>query len=68
MARTAHASHKKEAETTGNTNSHISRLAAHTATKNTSRYSVFNIESIRLLYSVKRCDELTIDHAHLPVS
>ena len=25
-------------------------------------------ESIRLLYSVKRCDELTIDHAHLPVA
>ena len=29
---------------------------------------MFNIESIRLLYSVKRCDEMTIDHAHLLVS
>ena len=64
---TTHASHKKEAETAGNTNGRISGLAAHTATKTTSRYSVFNRESIRLLYSVKPCDELTMDPAHPPV-
>ena len=61
----AHALHKMEAETAGNTNWHIAGLAVHTATKYTSRYSIFNRESIKLLYPGKLCDELMIDHPHL---